>query len=123
MAFADRLVHDLTLVKRPVYSGETDDYGQPTPAPVTETAVRGLISPKSSREVPASNQAGAVIADHVAFLPIDIEVEGSDYLTFLAQRYDVVGIRSYRFGIAPHHELEVRLVSSPAPTVVPPPGP
>lgn len=118
-AFSSRLIHNLALVRTPVTTGAIDTYGQPVPAAPTTTTLLGFVAPGRSREAPEVNQAGALVADHVIFLPIGTDVIGADHLTYLGERYDVVGIRSYRFGIAPHHELDAKRVTSPAPAEVP----
>jgi hypothetical protein len=120
MPFADRLVHSLTLVHTPVVEGSLDDYGQPVAAEPVSTPVRGFVAPGRSREAAEVNQAGALPSDAVIYLPIDVAVIGADHLDRDdGTRYDVTGIRTYDFGVAPHHELDVRKVDAPAPDEAP----
>lgn len=109
MSYAARLIHTLTHVSTPL-SGSDDAYGQPAPgAPVT-ASVRGLVQPKSAREVADSRSAGVAVADHVIFLE-PMTVSAADHFLYGDDRLEIVGIRSYAFGRTPHLEVDARRVT------------
>lgn len=124
MSFAALLVHPLAIVE-PAY-GSDDEYGQPSAGTPTVTLVRGMVQPRSAREVVLASQAGAEISDHVVFLrPRRIAtgayIADADASGVLAggRRFDITGIRSFEFGSAPHLEVDCRLVgSTEGPTVL-----
>lgn len=110
MSFAARLVHTLTHVATP--EGPTDDdYGQPVPGtPVTAT-VRGLVQPKSVREIADTRSAGAALSDHTIFLE-PMTLSAADHFLYGTDRLEIVGIRSYDFGRTPHLEVDARRVTA-----------
>lgn len=124
MTFAALLVHPLAIVT-PTYDVTDDEYGHPDELTPTVELVSGMVQPRSAREVALSTQAGAEIGDYVIFLlPRRISnaahIRDSDGTGVLAggRRFEVLGVRSYEFGSAPHLELDCRLVgSSEGPTV------
>ena len=67
MGIESRYRHSL-VVKRMVATGALDGYGQPVMEEATVATVRGLIQPRSAREVALTNQAGAVIGQHVGYM-------------------------------------------------------
>lgn len=117
MPIADRLIHRLAIVTptRDV-SENTDEYGQPLPGEPETVLVRGLVQPKSAREVALTSQAGAEVADHVIFLARQ-ELSPAAYIRFDpddGDRYEITGIRDFHFGTDPHLEVDCRRVVSPA---------
>lgn len=114
MSFARRLVHHLTIVRTTFDDAEDarSEYQQPAET-TEEIEVRGLVQPRSAKEIADSRSAGSAIGDHVVFLQ-PIELLGSDALvwTETGQRLEIVGIRSYLFGRSPHHEVDVRSVTA-----------
>lgn len=105
MSFAARLIHDLTHVRTPRNEGDLDDYGQPEGGTPVETAVRGLVQPRSVREIVDSRNAGAEIGDHVIFLSL-MDVHSGDYFEWNDDRYQVKGVRRFEFGRSPHLEVD-----------------
>lgn len=105
-------VHTLTLVRTPRDVGSLDDYGQPTAGTPSETSVRGLLQPRTAREVAESRSAGAEIGTHVIFLPLGTDIVPSDAVIFSAQRYEVTGIREHAYGGLAHLEVDARAVGT-----------
>lgn len=118
-AFGSKLIHRLAIVT-PVDTGSEDVYGQPVAGTPDIEYVDGLVQPKTAREVALVSQSGAPYSDHTIFLA-DRVVSQSAYIRDdpdNGRRFEIVGIRSYEFGIAPHLEVDARLVGSPlGPTV------
>lgn len=111
MSFGSRLIHTLTHVATPP-SGIDDDYGQPIPGTPVETELRGLVQPRSVREMADTRSAGADIGDHVIFL-FPMTLSPADHFLYAGARFDITGIRSYEFGRTPHLEVDAqRIVSS-----------
>ena len=112
MSFASRLVHTLTHVSTPRDTGDLDDRGYPIPGTATETSIRGLVQPRTSREIAELSSAGAEVSDHVIFLP-RMTVSPADYFLYDGDRYHVAGgIRDFNFGRSPHLEVDVRKVEA-----------
>jgi len=113
MPIGDRLVHSLAIVT-PSTDGTLDEYGQPVAGvPVTVT-VSGLIQPKRASEVAQTNQAGAIVADHVVFLE-PRTLAGAAYIRFEptdGDRYEIVGVRGFDFGRDPHLEVDCKRIVS-----------
>lgn len=109
MSYAQRLIHELTHVATP--EGPTEDeYGQPTPGtPVTAT-VKGLVQPKSTREIADTRSAGVAVADHTIYLQ-PMTLSAADHFLYGTDRLEIVGIRSYDFGRAPHIEVDARRIT------------
>ncbi len=117
MPIADRLVHSLTIVTPTDDVGDaTDEYGQPVPGEPTVTNVKGLIQPKTAREVQLISQAGAQLSDHTVFLLRSAPVENASYIRFTTDdgdRYEVAGIRDFHYGtVNDHLEVDCRRVRS-----------
>jgi hypothetical protein len=111
MSFAALLTHSLTVVRTPRDDGDPDDYGQPTAGTPTRTDVRGLVQPKPQREMDDSRSAGTQIGDHTIFMrPMDLRA--SDAIEHGGERYEVVGIRYFAFGTAPHLEVDARRIGA-----------
>jgi len=124
MSFAGRLVHRLAIIAAttgdPNDVDDLDDYGHVTELGETVTAVRGLVQPRTVKEITAISQAGAAVGDHVIFL-LPTNLPGNAYLVdadedgvplAAGRRFDVVGVRSFEFGRSPHLEVDVRVVGS-----------
>ena len=109
------LVHSLAIVRtnRSDAVADRDEYGQPTTTTTSVTTTRGLVQPKSAREVALISQAGDVVSDHTIFLP-PVDVIGADYLRFDpddGRRYEVTGVRDAA-GIGHHLEVDARLITA-----------
>lgn len=113
MSYAARLVHDLTLVNPRRDSGlALDDYGHAEVGQPEETAIRGLVQPKTVREIALISQAGAEVGDHTVFLsPMDIPT-GAWIRDANGNRLDITGVRRFDFGRTPHLEVDARMVTS-----------
>lgn len=124
MSFAALLVHPLAIVE-PVYQVTDDDYGQPERDDPAVSLVRGMVQPKTAREIALTSQAGAELSDHVIFLQPRRIAAGAwiadadaDGVLAGGRRFDITGVRSIEFGSAPHLEVDARLVgSTEGPTV------
>jgi urease beta subunit len=125
VSFASLLTHDIAIERpfRAVFEGEPildpegADYGQPEREYVSVTEeVRGLIQPRTVREVALSTDAGAQVSMHVGFFTIDTDLTHADRLHLIqtGEVFDIEGIRSVRFGSEPHHEVDCELVTSAA---------
>lgn len=114
MPFADRLIHALNVV-RTEWDDDPDardDFGQPTAQEPTLTAVRGLVQPRSAKEVALMHQAGAVVSDHVIFLPV-MDLIGADAIEHDpddGRRYEITGVREFAYGRSPHLEVDARMI-------------
>jgi hypothetical protein len=123
MSFTDRLIHAIAI-ERPYQTlvddvAAFDDYNQPIREYVSATEeVRGLIQPKSVREVPLVSEGGAQIGLHTAFFTIDTDLTNADRLHLIdtGEVYEVKGLRPFRFGRSPHYEVDCDLVTSADPT-------
>lgn len=113
MSFAARLVHDLTLVvPRHAIGGALDERGQPEIGLPEETAIRGLVQPKTAQEVRLISEAGAEVGDLTVFLsPMDIPT-GAWIRDASDRRLDITGVRRFEFGRTPHLEVDARMVTS-----------
>ena len=109
MSFDDRLIHSLT-VRRNVPTGAVDDYGQPVMAATTFATVRGLIQPRSAREVALASQAGAAIGSHVGYIRPLAGLTTADWIEHGGQRYDIVSVPDAA-GLGHHLELGLVAVS------------
>jgi head-tail adaptor len=95
---------------------DVDDYGQPTRTFTELAAVRGLIQPKSQREVALTSQAGAVVGDHTIFLARR-DLTTADRIRDVTESdsgplYEIVGIRDFNFGALAHLEVDARRTDS-----------
>jgi hypothetical protein len=109
VSFAARLIHELTHVATP--EGPTrDDYGQPDAGTPVTTAVKGLVQPKSAREIADSRSSGAALGDHVVFLE-PMTLSEADHFLYGTDRLEIVGIRRYEFGRTPHLEVDARRIT------------
>jgi hypothetical protein len=116
MSFANRLIHSLLIVRHTVQTDVNgdpllDENGMPLTTDST-TAVKGLVQPKSAREVALISQGGAVVSDHTIYmLPTDITA--ADLITFDpddGRAYEIRGVRDAA-GIGHHLEIDARMVA------------
>ena len=108
-------IHTITHTHTPLDDGDPDEYGQPTSGTSVETTVRGLVQPRSVREMADSRSAGSEVADHVIFLP-RMALDPADSLTYAGELYLITGIRDFDFGALPHVEVDARRVAPAAVT-------
>lgn len=116
MTFSDRLIHSLLIVRHTVVvdgSGNPvlDSYGQPTTTD-SSTAVKGLVQPKSAREVALISNAGVTVTDHTIYL-LPTSVTPADVITFDpddGRRYQITGVRDAA-GISHHLEIDAQKVA------------
>lgn len=111
MSFASRLIHELVHVRTPHDEGDLDEYGQPTGGTPVSTEVRGLVQPRSVREIVDSRNAGTEIGDHVIFLAL-MDVHSGDYFEWQDDRYQVKGVRRFESGRSPHLEVDTVKIES-----------
>lgn len=121
MSFPGLLVHPLAIVSpAAAVPGSDDEYGHPTAGTPAVVLVNGMVQPKTAREIAQVNQAGAEYSDHTIYLlprrlPANAWIRDEPDA---GRRFDIVGVRSFEFGSAPHLEVDVRLVgSTEGPTV------
>jgi hypothetical protein len=111
MSFSARLIHDLTLYV-PRHGIGDDEYGHPEVGVPEQTAIRGLVQPKTVREIALTSQAGPEIGNHTIFLqPMEIP-RGAWFVDAENRRYDVKGVRRFEFGRTPHLEVDAEHVTS-----------
>jgi len=117
MSFTARLIHTLAIVTpTDDVDLDVDEYGQPVPGIPTTVLVRGLIQPKSTREVALISQGGPALSDHTIFL-LPRVVSTAAYIRYEpddGDRYQIVGVRYFNFGRSPHLEVDAKRVVSPA---------
>jgi len=109
MSFGNMLIHRLAIERST--TGAVDDYNQPGQTWAAIATVRGLMQPKSVREVAQLNEAGAVVTDHTAFL-LPTDLREADRIRFDpddGRRYQITGVRNAA-GIGHHLEVDCRLV-------------
>lgn len=101
-------------VERVEYDEATiDEYGQPSPGAPVLTDVAGLVQPRSRiDELEDHRSAGSEVGDHVIFLPAGTDVRHADTILFAGDRYDIVGVRDFRYGRLAHLEVDARRVTS-----------
>lgn len=108
MSFDSRLLHSLVIER--ATAGAEDSYGQPARTYAALATVKGLVQPKSYREVALQSQAGAVVSTHTIFMrPTD--VQEADRILFGSARYEIVGVRDAG-GVGHHYELDAKLVGA-----------
>ncbi len=118
-------VHTLTI-ERPFgvdadidLTVDVDEYGQPIREyDTTFATVRGLIQPKTAREVALVSQAGAALSDHTIYMHRG-DVSTRDRLRDVTTGgtgglYEIVGIRDHNFGSLAHLAVDAKRVDSPA---------
>ena len=115
MSFSDRLIHSLAIVTPVPAIGSGDEYGHSVPGAPTTEYVYGLVQPRRASEIAAITQAGEPFSDHLIFLE-SITLSQAAYIRDepnTGRRFEIVGIRSFEFGMSPHLEVDARLVGNP----------
>ena len=121
MSFAGLLVHPLAIVTPATPDPDSvDGYGHPIAGTPTVQLVNGMVQPKTARELALASQGGAEVGDHTIYL-LPRRINAAAYIRDqpdAGRRFDIIGIRSFEFGSAPHLEVDCRLVgSTEGPTV------
>jgi hypothetical protein len=109
MGIESRYLHTL-VIRRDIPRGTLDDYSQPVTAPATLATVKGLIQPRSAREVALASQAGAAIGEHVGYLAPLAGLTTACWIEKDGIRYDLVSIADAG-GLGHHLEVGLRVVS------------
>lgn len=109
MSLAGLYRHTLT-VKRATPGGTVDAYGQPVTATTTVATVRGLVQPRSAREVALASQAGAAIGDHAAYIDPLAGIDTQCWVEVDGHRYDIVSVADAA-GRGHHLEIGLRRVA------------
>lgn len=104
-------IHSLTHVRTTRDDSTLDDYGQPTEGAIVLTPMKGLVQPQTAREQDDSRSAGAEIADHNIFIPLDVDVSSADAFLKDGERYEVLGVQRFEFGNLAHLKIGARRVS------------
>lgn len=117
-----KFIHALVIERTEYDEDDLEEDGQPTAQTPTTANVRGLVQPKvtggsSASEAEDYRSAGSEIADHTIFLPIGTDLRHADAILFDDERYNITGIRRYRYGGLAHLEVDARLVT-PTPAFV-----
>jgi hypothetical protein len=106
----DRFVH--TLIIERATDGAVDDYNNPTRTWSTLSTVKGLIQPKTAREVAQFNQAGAVVSTFTIYLR-PTEIQPADRVRTddapVAGTYEIDGVRN-EAGLNHHLKADCRMV-------------
>lgn len=122
MSLAGLLVHPLAIVTPTTPNPSTaTEWNQPVPGTPETVVVDGLVQPKTAREQALTTQGGAPVSDHVIFM-LPRRVSQAAYIRDepdTGRRFEVVGVRSYEYGTAPHLEIDCRLVGQPEGPAVP----
>lgn len=115
-------VHTLTI-ERPfgVDTGtpgiDVDDYGQPVSEYDTAFAsIRGLIQPKTAREMALVAQGGPEIGDHTIYM-LRRDITTNDRILDTTPggtgaRYEILGIRDHNYGSLAHLAVDAKRVTS-----------
>jgi hypothetical protein len=118
------LIHTLT-VERPFgadadanLATDLDEWGQPVREFVEYATVRGLIQPKTARELALASQAGTEVADHTIYM-LRTDLTTADRLRDATTGgpgglYEIVGIRDHAFGTLAHLAVDARRFEAPA---------
>lgn len=107
MSFASLLVHELVIRRTPMDDTleNRDSYGNPVAGTPVETTVRGMVQPKSARELSDYRGAGVEVGTHTIYLaPMDLD--GADAITYAGDDYQITGVRSLAYGSVPHLEVD-----------------
>lgn len=122
VSLASRLVHRLAIVS-PSGDGDPDDladlspYGDAETGTPTTELVRGLVQPRTTKEIEAISASSAEVGNHVIFL-LRRRLAAGAYITDAddagvlsgGRRFEVVGVRDFDFGRSPHLEVDCNLV-------------
>jgi len=120
MSLVSHLIHTPDIARPTFDESDLDDRGQPAVDYALVATVRGLVLPKTVREIAILSQAGPVLGDHTIHLqPTDLaESDRIDHVIGAGrQSYELTGIRRFDFGSFPHFEVDARRMS--ADTAVP----
>jgi len=109
MGIESRYLHTL-VVKRLAATGTLDEYGQPVTAETTFATVKGLIQPRSAREVALVSQGGAVIGSHVGYTALLAGLTTADWIEHGGVRFDILSIPDAA-GLGHHLELALQAVT------------
>ena len=109
MSFDDRLLHTL-VVKKMVAGGTFDDYGQPITAETTLATVKGLIQPRSARELALTTNAGATIGEYVGYMRPLTGITTGCWIEYGGDRYDILTMPDAA-GLGHHLELGLQKVT------------
>jgi hypothetical protein len=114
MSVVDKLIHSIEVWHPTFDEDDRDERGQPAVSYGDEpvASVRGLVDPKTAREVQLLSEAGPVVADHTIHLMLPLELSERDRLDRVIGEtrisYEVVGIRRFDFGSFPHLEVDAK---------------
>lgn len=108
----DALLRHRLVIERAT-DGALDDYGQPARTYATLATVRGLVQPKTTREMELVNQAGPVASTHTIYL-LPTDVRAADRIRLDpddGRRFELDGVRDAA-GQAHHLECDAQLVGA-----------
>ncbi len=108
MSIQSRYRHTL-VVKRNAATGAFDDYGQPVVAETTLATVKGLIQPRTAKEIALTSQAGSVIGQHVGYMDPLTGLGTDCWIEHDGARYDVLSMPDAA-GLGHHLELALQRV-------------
>ena len=113
MSIQSRYRHTL-VIKRLAATGALDGMYQPVMAETTLATVKGLIQPRSAREVALTSQAGAVIGQHVGYMDPLVGLGTDCWIELvepadMAGRYDILSMPDAA-GLNHHMELALQRV-------------
>jgi hypothetical protein len=108
-----KFIHSVVIEHASFDDADLDDHGNPVPEAVTTTTVNGLVQPTTTiSEAGDVTSSGSEIGDHVVFLPVGTDMRHADSILFDGGRYQIVGIRRYRYGGLAHLEVDCRLITA-----------
>lgn len=112
MTMSAALLRHHLVIERAI-NGTEDERGMPAQTWSTLSEVRGLVQPKSARELAQLSQGGPVASDHTGYL-LPTDVKESDRIRFEpddGRRFEITGVRDAA-GIGHHLELDLNLVTA-----------
>jgi hypothetical protein len=129
VSFSSLLVHPLAIVTpepqgNPLDVANLDDEGNVVPGTPSVELVRGMVQPRTAKEMAQAANAGSELTAWTIFL-LPRALSATAYITdaddvgVLAggRRFQIVGIRPYNYGSAPHLEVDCDLVGTTEPDV------
>jgi hypothetical protein len=108
MSISSRYRHTL-VVKRDVATAAFDALGNPVTAEFTVATVKGLIQPRTAKEVAQLSQAGPVVSDYICYMALLTGLETDCWIEYGSDRYDILSMPDAA-GLGHHLELAVRMV-------------
>lgn len=118
-----KLIHSLTI-ERPTFDEDNpDERGQPAATYTVLAEIRGLVQPKTARELALISDAGLALADvTIHILPRDLEasdriIRDAAYSAgslVAGTVYEIAGIRRFDYGRLRHLEIDARTIESPS---------